>query len=63
VYFAVDDLEAMFERAKAADCNSLEDAISTRVWGERSFYARDPLGNPICFVDASTVFTGGRFVP
>src|SRR5438874_2250864 len=62
VYFAVDDLEVMFERARAAGCSWLEDAIRTRVWGERSFYARDPAGNPICFVDASTVFTGGRFV-
>ena len=62
VYFAVDDLEAMFERAQAAGCSWLEDGIRTRVWGERSFYARDPLGNPVCFVDASTAFTGGRFV-
>src|SRR6266704_1290045 len=51
VYFAVEDLEAMYERAKAAGCSWLEDQIRTRVWGERSFYARDPVGNPICFVD------------
>jgi len=29
-----------------------------RPWGERSFYAHDPFGNPLCFVDATTIFTG-----
>ena len=24
----------------------------------RNFYAHDPFGNPLCFVDASTVFKG-----
>jgi hypothetical protein len=32
--------------------------IATRPWGERSFYLRDPFGNPLCFVDAATLFTG-----
>lgn len=63
VYFAVPELEAVFERAKEAGCSWLEDEISTRPWDERSFYAKDPFGNPICFVDERTVFTGGRFVP
>ena len=62
-YFAVDDLETTYERAKGAGCDWLEDAIAKREWGERSFYARDPFGNPICFVDEGTLFTGGRFVP
>ncbi len=60
---AVADLEAVFERAKAAGCVWLEAAISARPWGERCFYARDPFGNPICFVDEGTLFLGGRFVP
>jgi predicted enzyme related to lactoylglutathione lyase len=63
VYLAVDDLETAYERAKAAGCQWLEDGIKTRDWGERSFYARDPFGNPLCFVDETTLFTGGRFVP
>ena len=33
-------------------------AVATRPWGERSFYARDPFGNGICFVDRESVFTG-----
>jgi hypothetical protein len=27
-------------------------------WGERRFWARDPFGNPISFVDEKTLFTG-----
>ncbi len=63
VYLAVADLEAAYSRARTAGCNWLEDAIATRAWGERSFYARDPFDNPICFADETTLFTGGRFVP
>jgi tRNA (guanine37-N1)-methyltransferase len=63
VYFAVPDLKAAFERAKAAGCAWIEKKIATRPWGERCFYARDPFGNPICVVDEDTLFTGGRFVP
>ena len=33
--------------------------IAERPWGERSFYATDPFGNKICFVDRATMFTGG----
>ena len=58
IYFAVDDLAGVFERAKRLDCQWLEDAIKTRPWGEHSFYARDPFGNPICFVDSTTIFSG-----
>jgi hypothetical protein len=32
--------------------------IVTRPWGERSFYAADPFGNRLCFVDEQTIFTG-----
>ena len=35
-------------------------AIVVRPWGERSFYAEDPTGNPLCFVDDRTLFTGTR---
>lgn len=58
IYFAVDDLEATFARAKTAGCSKLDDQIKTRPWIERSFYATDPFGNRICFVDAKTTFTG-----
>jgi catechol 2,3-dioxygenase-like lactoylglutathione lyase family enzyme len=66
VYFAVDNLEEVFERAQAAGGLSVESGdgdlpmgkIATRPWGERSFYLHDPFGNPLCFVDASSLFTG-----
>jgi len=40
------------------DPSSPMGALVVRPWGERSFYARDPAGNALCFVDASTCFTG-----
>ncbi len=70
LYFAVDNLEAAYARAKEAAAAGLGaiaagemGEISERPWGERSFYANDPFGNPVCFIDERTLFTGGRFVP
>ena len=57
LYFAVDDLDAFYDRAQRAGCAELE-KISVRPWGERSFYARDPFGNRICFVASETRYTG-----
>lgn len=58
VYFSVPDLQAAYKRAAAAGCQWIEPKIDRRPWGEISFYARDPFGNPICLVDEKTVFTG-----
>jgi catechol 2,3-dioxygenase-like lactoylglutathione lyase family enzyme len=66
VYFAVDDLEAVFARAERLGGLSTEigdgklpmGKIARRPWGERSFYTADLSGNPVCFVDETTVFTG-----
>jgi catechol 2,3-dioxygenase-like lactoylglutathione lyase family enzyme len=66
VYFAVEDLEAVYRRAEPfgtlsnqiGDGNLAMGAIARRPWGERSFYLSDPFGNPLCFVDAATLFTG-----
>jgi predicted enzyme related to lactoylglutathione lyase len=68
VYFAVPDLEAIHERAtsvggisnQVGDGNLPMGQIAVRPWGERSFYMHDPFGNPICFVDETTLFTVGR---
>ncbi len=67
VYFAVDELEALHARAKNLDALSKEKVhgesaaeIVVRPWGERSFYAFDPWGNGLCFVDDKTLFTGRR---
>ena len=65
VYLATSELDALHARARELNCLSTElvhDAsageIVTRPWGERSFYAFDPDGNGLCFVDEDTVFTG-----
>lgn len=59
VYFAVDDLEACFDRVSARPNGSILRPIETQPWGERSFYCADPFGNKLCFVDEGTLFTGG----
>ena len=63
VYFAVEDLDAAWERAQSLGMQPLRDddvgeGIQTQPWGERSFYGVDPSGNPICLVDEKTLFTG-----
>jgi catechol 2,3-dioxygenase-like lactoylglutathione lyase family enzyme len=65
LYFTLRELEPAFERAKELGClseESVHDApgggIVVRPWGERSFYAVDPWGNPLCFVEEGTVYTG-----
>ena len=65
LYFTVKDLDAIFERAKALGCLSGEGVhgvsggqISVRPWGERSFYAEDKWENPLCFVEAGTIYPG-----
>ena len=65
LYFAVADLDAVHRRANALGCLSNEAVHGTpggelvvRPWGERSFYADDPWGNPLCFVDEGTIYQG-----
>ncbi|MDQ1637529.1 MAG: hypothetical protein QOF62_868 [Pyrinomonadaceae bacterium] len=65
IYFAVADLEKVYDRARAQGCLSGEDVhgaaageIVKRPWGELSFYVEDPWGNGLCFVDEKTLFTG-----
>jgi uncharacterized glyoxalase superfamily protein PhnB len=65
IYFAVNNLDEVFERAKALDCLAKDryhdqnaGEILKRPWGEVSFYCEDPWGNGLCFVDETTLFTG-----
>ncbi len=67
LYLATDDLEGAFARAQRLGWLSTGEvhgepagAIVVRPWGERSFYAEDPWGNGLCFVDAATLYTGVR---
>lgn len=65
LYFAVDDLDGVYARAERLGCLSEEAVhgepggeISVRPWGERTFYAKDPWGNPLCFVESGTIYAG-----
>ena len=68
VYFSTTDIERVHRRARKLGCLAkglLHDdpasplaEILVRPWGERSFYADDPSGNSLCFVDARTKFVG-----
>ena len=67
LYLAVADLEATLAACRSAGAAFPEGSppgvgplasIEDRPWGERSFYAADPFGNPLCFVEEDTVFTG-----
>jgi catechol 2,3-dioxygenase-like lactoylglutathione lyase family enzyme len=65
IYFSVENLDNIYARARELGCLSKETVheesageIATRPWGERSFYAEDPFGNLLCFVDERTIFTG-----
>ena len=65
VYFAVKDIDQIYARASELNCLSHEGVhgvsggeVVVRPWGERSFYAIDPWGNGLCFVDETTLFTG-----
>ncbi len=58
VYFAVSDLDGTHQRAIDAGGTVVEGGIQRMPWGERMFWAKDPFGNPISFVDENTLFTG-----
>jgi catechol 2,3-dioxygenase-like lactoylglutathione lyase family enzyme len=71
LYLAVSDLPATFQACQAAGARLAAGAppgvgplgqIARRPWGEESFYASDPFGNPLCFVALESVFTGGARV-
>ena len=63
LYFAVDDLDAVHERAERLGVlapyqvhgQPAADVID-RPWGERSFYVVDPWGNDLCFCDDRTLY-------
>ncbi|HTS16382.1 MAG TPA: VOC family protein [Verrucomicrobiae bacterium] len=57
LYFAVSNLEATRARVPTAG-GTIDADIETMPGGERLFYARDPFGSRISFVDERTCFTG-----
>jgi len=61
-YLAVADLELWRDRVRDIDSGLITSDIASHPWGERSFYLRDPFGNPLCVVEDATQFRGGAFV-
>jgi catechol 2,3-dioxygenase-like lactoylglutathione lyase family enzyme len=64
LYFAVDDIEAVHERAARLGIlapyqvhGSRAGDVLERPWGERSFYAVDPWGTDLCFCEEGTLYT------
>jgi catechol 2,3-dioxygenase-like lactoylglutathione lyase family enzyme len=64
LYFAVEDIEAVHERAGRLDIlapyqvhGSPAGDVLERPWGERSFYVVDPWGNDLCFCADGTLYT------
>lgn len=62
LYFSVADLSAARERCLAAGAAEVS-STKTMPWGETMFYALDPFGNPISFVQEGTEFTGKQLDP
>ena len=67
IYISVENLESTFTLARDAGAILSDQvvpevgplgSIALRPWGERSFYASDPFGNPLCFVSKGSEFTG-----
>ncbi|WP_456274546.1 VOC family protein [Bacillus sp. AK031] len=58
IYLSVSNLEGVYDCVKNSEPLYIEEGIMKRPWGEESFYAKDPFGNPLCFVKDNTVFTG-----
>jgi len=59
LYFATANLEQVLAEVAAAG-GEVEAGIASMPWGERMFYAKDPFGNPISFVEQGTEFCGSR---
>jgi catechol 2,3-dioxygenase-like lactoylglutathione lyase family enzyme len=64
LYFAVDNIEAVHARAKKLNVlapfavhGKAGAEVIERPWGEVSFYATDPWGNELCFVQEGTLYT------
>lgn len=61
IYLSVDNLEQTMELVRQAEPAHLDASIEAQAWGERSFYAKDPFGTRLCFVQGATIYSGGEF--
>lgn len=57
LYFSVQDVKAVRSRALELGARDVT-PVESMPWGETLFYAADPFGNPVSFVQHGTEFTG-----
>ena len=60
IYIAVSDLNVIRLVLEQLGYDSKSLSIEDMPWGERLLYTADPFGNPICFADETTLFTGNE---
>jgi extradiol dioxygenase family protein len=58
IYFFVANVDTFFERCVEHGLVGPQARVSVQDSRERCLYMQDPFGNPLCFVDAPTRFTG-----
>ncbi|HLF34514.1 MAG TPA: VOC family protein [Cyclobacteriaceae bacterium] len=58
IYIATDNLESVHKKFHNSNSKHVDKRVQLMPWGEKLFYANDPFGNPICFVDGKTIFKG-----
>ena len=51
IYISIEELDEFFKFALKLEWIKIDKKITKWPWGERSFYVKDPFGNPLCFVD------------
>ena len=59
LYFSVPDLALVRNRIEEAGGQNLTE-VETMPWGETMFYAIDPLGSRLSFVQSDTIFIGAE---
>ena len=58
IYFSVLNVTEFFNKCLEQKLVGPNSKVSVQPSGERSIYMQDPFGNPLCFVEASSCFTG-----
>jgi uncharacterized glyoxalase superfamily protein PhnB len=58
IYLSVPNIESFYQECVDAGLIASTVKLKRQESGEYSFYMQDPFGNPLCFVDETTLFRG-----
>jgi hypothetical protein len=58
IYLSIPNIESFFTECMDAGLIANTVTLNRQPSGEYSFYMQDPFGNPLCFVDETTLFRG-----